>query len=98
MSYDCKCANTMKIDIYGFQGCGYADKAIQTCKEYTYAKVNVFIVKRDEWTNTLNGIKSACTSNKPMCSNLVNHKTSPVIFVNDVFIGGYTDLIERMKA
>ncbi len=73
----------MNIIIYTTQTCMYCNLAKQILKEkkLNFTEINV--------ENDLNVFKSLITK--------TNHKTVPQIFINDTFIGGYTDLCDFLK-
>lgn len=73
----------MNITIYTTQTCTYCNLAKKILKEYNlnFKEINV--------ENNLSIFKELI--------NKTHHKTVPQVFINDVFIGGYTDLCDFLK-
>jgi glutaredoxin 3 len=67
-----------KVLIYTMNGCGYCDaaKALLKSKGLSYTEENI----SDDDDKKFELIKKT------------NHRTLPQIFIDDEFIGGYTDL------
>lgn len=73
----------MNILIYTTKTCIYCNlaKKLLNEKKLTFKEINV--------EDNLNLFKDLIKK--------TNHKTVPQIFINDIFIGGYTELIEFFK-
>lgn len=79
----------MKIEIYGFgNGCVYCDKAVDLLNdkglEYTFKDIKTDMDLRNE-LQEVRGLDS------------LKGQTVPQVFINDVYIGGYTDLLYELS-
>jgi len=72
--------------IFGFQGCPYYEKAIELVKSYPHY-AHSFKQNSSEWQYILDILKSKIGS----------HKTSPIVFNGNKFIGGHDDLVKYLK-
>jgi glutaredoxin 3 len=73
-----------KIIIYSTQNCPYCVRAKNLFKSHglTFKEIDL----------TGNSTELEKLKNK------TNHFTVPQIFINDVFVGGYTDLVEKIQS
>ena len=74
--------------IFGLTGCPYYENAIKLI-ETNKRSYKTFSFQRNDpsWKTTL----------KQLQSKIGTHSTSPVIFENNIFIGGYDDLKLKLK-
>jgi glutaredoxin len=74
--------------VFGLTGCPYYENAIKLI-ETNKVSYKTFTFQRNDpsWKTTL----------KQLHSKIGNHSTSPVIFKNNIFIGGYDDLKLKLK-
>jgi len=80
------------ITIHGFIGCGFFDNAVKAAKQYKKMYPNSTIqinpVPRTMWEGV---IKTYALAKGLM------HKTSPLIFYNSKYVGGYDAFITQLK-
>ena len=71
----------MQVEIYGMDGCGFCEKAVdlaeELCLDYTYIDANKAMI---EFSRLFPGAK-----------------TVPQILVNEEWVGGYSDFEEVME-
>lgn len=83
-------------DIYGFKGCGYATAAADLAAAQPNALVYRHFVERATWADTIAALKDKIGKAKRKGGGieprLRDYRTSPMVFVSGVFIGGYDDL------
>lgn len=75
---------SVKIKIYSKDYCSYCDQAKRFFKEKGLAFEEIDVTKDLE---LMERIKKE-----------TGHKTVPLIFINDRFIGGYSDMMEKYRA
>ncbi len=73
-----------KIIIYSANNCPYCRKA------KNYLEQNGFQYQEIDLSHDYDKIDELKKS--------TGHRTIPLIFVNDVFVGGYTDMIEKINS
>lgn len=80
------------LTIHGFEGCGYFAAALNAAKLYKsmYPNIDIRIssVTRPLWENTIN---------THALSRGYNHRTSPLIFYNNAYVGGHDAFIAQLK-
>ena len=81
-------------DIYGFKGCGFATAAADLAAAQPNALVHRHFVERAAWADTIAVLKEKIgqAKRKAVEPRLRDYRTSPMVFVRGVFIGGYDDL------
>jgi alkyl hydroperoxide reductase subunit F len=77
-----------KIEIYSKNGCPYCNLA----KQFLFA-YNPKIIEY----NTLSEEKKEIVQNRIKKQRGSEYSTYPIIFINDKFIGGYSDLVENFS-
>ena len=87
-------SQTVVYDIYGFKGCGYATEAADLAAAQPNALVYRHFVERAAWANTIAALKEKIgkAKRRGVEPRLRDYRTSPMVFVRGVFIGGYDDL------
>jgi glutaredoxin len=85
--------NNDKVVVFGLSTCGYCKSTIKYLKEknipYKFYNINKIY---NIFFKLLLKVKEL----HPELSFEPNHKTVPVIFYNEFFIGGYSDLIKNL--
>lgn len=79
--------------VFGFDGCGYYTAALHKLKDHkkhvdTKVHVAEYMYKRQDWPAFIAQVHASATN-----SRLKAHTTSPLIFVDDRYVGGHDDLI-----
>lgn len=77
--------------IFGISTCGYCKKALSYVKENN---LKFKYYEMDKYYKIFIPILKKLSSVRPSLKINSEHNTFPVIFYNDKFIGGYTDLIK----
>lgn len=73
--------------VFGFLNCGFYKNAIELLTSLKADKKHL-AVNHDDWSITLKEIRKVLKSR-----DVDNHHTSPLVFVNGNYLGGYDSLV-----
>lgn len=86
-------------DIYGFHGCGFADRAADLAKAQPNGKVAIHMVDYDKWALSIDKLKKRVHAKNPRIGQrFMDWRSSPIVFVNGVFVGGCDDFTAYIKS
>lgn len=85
--------NNDKVIIFGLSYCGYSQSAI---KYLNNKNIPFKFYSIDKYYDIFFKILNKLIEIHPEIAFDTNHKTYPVIFINNRFIGGFSDLIKNI--
>lgn len=75
-------------------GCPYSEQAVELLEKKKLSFKGYIVEKH--WNNK-HELLDIFIKNKNKIAFDVNHRTKPIIFKNGKFIGGYAELVDRLK-
>jgi len=92
---------TIVYTIYGFDGCGYFNAALEMLKtlasKNTRIKIYKLQVSREDWKKTLDNVHKNHKLTNDNLKKLKKHSTSPLIFKGNAYLGGHDNLKTHLK-
>ena len=82
--------NIQKLIIFGLSYCGYTEKTKEYAKDH---KISYKYYDIDKEHNIFFKLLSIINKFNPTIGINIDHRTFPIIFYKNKFIGGYDDLI-----
>lgn len=92
---------TIIYTIYGFEGCGYYEAALNILRSLANSnkkiKIQTLAVPKVKWQNTLQNLHKNHKLGQLTKEKVAKHFTSPLIIRGNSYIGGHDNLRTHLK-
>lgn len=87
--------STVVYTIYGFEGCGYYQAALNILRGLAATKkikIQALLVPKEKWQSTLKNVHKNHKLSDTSKEKVAKHFTSPLIIRGNTYIGGHDNL------